>query len=77
MSAGNGNSCKKCTNIDQSPVINDKIFSYITFNKLLLSWSSVKFCVHLTIEFTQLKELMYLRLTIPLVFLGVYFAQIQ
>ena len=62
----------------ESPVIiNDNIFSYITFNKLLFSSSSVKFCVHLTIEFTQLKELFYLRLTIPLLFLGVYFAQIQ
>lgn len=62
----------------ESPVIiNDNILSYITFNKLLLSSSSVKFCVDLTIEFTQLKELFYLRLTIPLLFLGVYFAQIQ
>lgn len=62
----------------ESPVIiNDNILSYITFNKLLLSSSSVKFCVQLTIEFTQLKELFYLRLTIPLLFLGVYFAQIQ
>lgn len=66
----------------ESPVIiNDNIliyiFSYITFNKLLLSWSSVKFCVHLTIEFTQLRELIYLRLTIPLLFWGVYYAQIQ
>ena len=62
----------------ESPVIiNDNILSYITFNKLLLSSSSVKFCVDLTIEFTQLKELFYLRLTIPLLFSGVYFAQIQ
>lgn len=62
----------------ESPVIiNDNIFSYITFNKLLLSSSPVKFCVHLTIEFTQLKELFYLRLTIPLLFLGVYLAQMQ
>ena len=58
MSAGNGNSSNARTLVI-SPVINNNIFLYITFNKLLFSWSSVKFCVHLTIKFTQFEESVY------------------